>query len=63
MNNNQFAIEQLESRFEMELVTLPNGQTVDVSQANMDAYAANPSCQCTSTCSPWGGSSPSKQMM
>ncbi len=51
MQKTTFEIQELESRFEMELVTLPNGEVVDVSAADMQAAAAG-KCSCTSTCSP-----------
>lgn len=51
MTKQTFEVQELESRFEMEIVAMPDGTMIDTSGAEMEATKG--SCSCTSTCSPF----------
>ncbi len=49
----KFKVEELESRFEMAVMTTPDGQQVEVAELGNGAYSVDGvGCECTSTCRP-----------
>lgn len=52
MRDNEFAVQELESRFELETFVMQDGTQFDASAISGDALNEKLDCECTSTCRP-----------